>query len=95
MRYDTIYNVVSRFTCAPKGYRQNITFSMLKKREIQVLEKFNRRQLKKTKISFRQAQKIFSLMHQEFLSLKAYKNIGPLETIDTEIKIAKILNSLR
>ena len=68
---------------------------MLTKREIQVLEKFNRRQLRKTKISFRQAQKIFGLMHQEFLSLKVYKNIDPLETINTDIKLAKILNSLR
>jgi len=68
---------------------------MLKKREIQVLEKFNRRQLKKNKISFPQAQRIFNLMHREFLSLRAYKRINPLETIEIDIKLAKILNSLR
>ena len=68
---------------------------MLKKKEIQLLEKFNRRQLRKNKASFPQAQRIFNLMHQESLALGAFKKIEPLETIGTDIKLAKILNSLK
>ena len=68
---------------------------MLKKKEIRLLEKFNRRQLRKSKSSFIQAQKIFNLMYQESLALGAFKKTGPLETIGTDIKLAKILNSLK
>ena len=67
---------------------------MLRKKEIQILERFNRRQLRASRLSFSQAQKIFKLLHQEFLSLKANRKANPLEAIEIDVKVAKILNSL-
>lgn len=47
----------------------------------------------KEKLSFREALKIFEALWKEALSLKVLPLKNPLEGIEVDVRIAKILNS--
>jgi len=59
-----------------------------------LLEEFNREEMRKEKYSYREALKIFELLHQEVLSLGTLKSSDPLEGIETDTRLAKILSGL-
>lgn len=48
---------------------------------------------KKEKLSFKVAMRIFESLWKEALSLKVLPSKNPLEGIEVDIKVAKILNS--
>jgi len=58
-----------------------------------ILAGFEEERLKKDKIPFRKALKLFESMWKEAKSLKVFPLKNPLEGIKTDIRIAKILNS--
>lgn len=59
----------------------------------ELLVRFETEELKKERLSYREAMKIFKAMWQEAVSLGALPLKDPLEDIETDIKLAKILNS--
>jgi len=64
---------------------------MIKNKKL--LEKFENDLMKKEKFSYQQALKIYEALWIEAKNLKVLPLKNPMEGIDTEIKIAKILNS--
>lgn len=60
-----------------------------------ILEQLEREVIKKEKLSFRQALSIFEAMWEEGVSLGVLPPADPLEGIDVDIKIARILNCLK
>ena len=68
---------------------------MLNKRESGLLDKFNEDFSGKESITLGQRLKIFNFMLHEYISLRIYKKINPLEGIETDIRVAKILNSVK
>lgn len=60
-----------------------------------ILQRFEREQIKKEKYSYLEALKVFELLYKEAKSLGAIKKLSPLDGIETDIKVAKILGSLR
>ena len=60
-----------------------------------LLEKFERDEIKKEAHSYHKALKIFELLYQEARNLGVWDKIDILEGIETDIKLAKILNSLK
>lgn len=59
----------------------------------ELLEEFEREELKKEKIDYLKSLKIFEALWNEGISLGALPLKDPLEDIATDIKIARILNS--
>lgn len=59
-----------------------------------LLERFERDQLKKECFSYSEALRIFEALYQEALTLGALPSSHPLEGIDTDIRLAAILNRL-
>jgi hypothetical protein len=57
------------------------------------LKKFENNYLKGSRLSFKQSIKIFTDLWNEALNLGVISNSNPLEGIETDIKIAKVLNS--
>ncbi|MEA3494151.1 MAG: hypothetical protein U9R38_07220 [Candidatus Margulisiibacteriota bacterium] len=51
------------------------------------------RMFDKEKLSFKEAMRIFESLWQEALSLKVLPSKNPLEGIEKDLRIAKILNS--
>lgn len=60
-----------------------------------LLDKFEREQLKKETHTYSEALKIFELLLQEAKDLGVIEKLLPLEGIETDIKVAKILASLK
>ena len=58
-----------------------------------LLARFENEELKKEKLSYREALKLFEAMWREAVSLGVLPLKDPLEGIETDIKLAKILNS--
>ncbi|HEX68273.1 MAG TPA: hypothetical protein ENG13_04330 [bacterium] len=58
-------------------------------------EKFEKEWIKKEKLSFLQRFKIFQLLLDEAKVLGVFPSSDPLEEIEKDIKMAKILNSLK
>ncbi len=59
-----------------------------------ILRRFEKEQIKKEKISFRDALNIFESLWFEALSLGIVKKTAKLEGIEKELRIAKIINGL-
>ncbi|MBE0478637.1 hypothetical protein IBX65_05910 [Candidatus Aerophobetes bacterium] len=59
------------------------------------LERFYDKMIKEEKLSFKQALAIFEAMWQEGVSLGVLPPRDPLEGIDVDIKVARILNCLK
>jgi len=60
-----------------------------------VLERFERGMIKKEKLSFKQALALFEAMWQEGVNLGVLPPKNPLEGIEVDIRIARILNCLK
>ena len=60
-----------------------------------LLEKFNYEQIKKEKLSYQKALKIFEALWKEAVSLGVVPLKDPMEGIDVDIRIARILNSCK
>ena len=58
------------------------------------LENFEKKYIKKNNLTFRQKLKIYENLWAEALLIKVLPSKDPLEGIETDIKIARILNSL-
>lgn len=61
-------------------------------RNAKMLADFEARELKKEKLSYNQALKIFEAMWQEGLALGVLPLKDPLEGIEAKINLARILN---
>lgn len=62
-------------------------------KDIKLLEEFEREFMKKDKLSFEEAIRIFEAMWKEGVTLEILPLKDPLEGIDVDIRIAKIINS--
>jgi len=60
-----------------------------------MLEQFEREIIKKERLSFEQALDLFEAMWQEGVDLGVLPPRDPLEGIDVDIRIARILNCLK
>ena len=60
-----------------------------------VLEQFEREMIKKEKLSFEQALNLFEALWQEGVDLGVLPPEDPLEGIDVDIQVARILNCLK
>jgi len=60
-----------------------------------VLEQFEREMIKKDKLSFEQALALFEAMWQEGVDLGILPPKDPLEGIEVDIRISRILNCLK
>ena len=58
------------------------------------LERFNKRLVRQEKISYRKALRIFGSLYKEAVSLRIFRHENILDGLDTDLKIAKILNAL-
>jgi len=58
-----------------------------------VLERFEREMIKKEKLSFEQSLNFFEALWQEGVDLGVLPPKNPLEGIEVDIRIARILNS--
>ena len=59
-----------------------------------ILRKFEKEEMRKEKLSFKDAVKIFEAMWREALALGAIKSSDWLNDIEKEIRIAKIINGI-
>ncbi|MGA2667596.1 MAG: hypothetical protein ABSF32_01615 [Ignavibacteria bacterium] len=59
------------------------------------LEKFERDLAKRTEVNYRKNRKIFDELLKEAWKLKVFPLKDPLDGIEVDIRIAKILNSVR
>jgi len=60
-----------------------------------ILEQFEKERIREEKFSFREALKIFEAMWKEGVNLGVLPLKDPLEGIDVDIRIARILNCLK
>ena len=60
-----------------------------------LLEKFNCEQIKKEKLSYQKALKTFEALWKEAVSLGVLPLKDPVEGIEVDIRIARILNSCK
>ena len=58
-----------------------------------LLAKFEDEQLRKERLSYAQALKIFEAMWKEAVKLGVFPLKDPLEGIETDIELARVLNS--
>ena len=58
------------------------------------LEEFNKELIRQEHHSYEQALKIYESLYKEAVNLKAIDSENPLAGIETNIKLAKALNSL-
>ncbi len=58
-----------------------------------ILEKFEKTLLKKERLSHAQAVRIFEALYKEARALGVLPGPHPLEGVETDIRLAKILNS--
>jgi hypothetical protein len=59
-----------------------------------VLEDFNNRYIKNCKLTYEKKLKIYNSLLAEAFKLKVLPSKDPLEGIETDIEVARILNSL-
>jgi hypothetical protein len=59
-----------------------------------VLEDFNNRYIKNCKLTYEKKLKIYNSLLSVAFSLKVLPSKDPLEGIETDIEVARILNSL-
>jgi hypothetical protein len=62
-------------------------------KNIRVLEEFERKEIKKEKPDYLKSLKIFEALWNEGVNLGVLPLKDPLEDIETDIRIARILNS--
>ena len=60
-----------------------------------ILEQLERKVIRKEKLSFEQALTIFEAMWKEGVNLGVLPSKDPLEGIDVDIRVARILNCLK
>jgi hypothetical protein len=60
-----------------------------------ILENFEKKRIKKEKLTFEEALKLFEAMWEEGADLGVLPPKDPLEGIEVDIKIARILNCLK
>jgi hypothetical protein len=60
-----------------------------------ILEEFEKGRIRGEKLSFKEALKLFEAMWKEGVSLGVLPPKDPLEGIEVDIKIAKIINCLK
>lgn len=60
-----------------------------------ILEQFRKEMIKKDKLSFKQALSIFEAMWKEGVNLGVLPPKDPLEGIDVDIRVARVLNCLK
>ena len=60
-----------------------------------ILEQFEKQRIKEEKLSFEEALKIFEAMWEEGVNLGVLPPKDPLEGIEVDIRIARILNCLK
>lgn len=60
-----------------------------------IFKRFYEKTIKEEKLSFQQALRIFEAMWQEGVSLGVLPLKDPLEGIDIDIRVARILNCLK
>jgi len=60
-----------------------------------ILEDFEKERIKKEKLTFKKALKLFEAMWEEGIHLGVLPPKDPLEGIEVDIKIARILNCLK
>ena len=60
-----------------------------------ILEQFEKQRIREEKLSFEEALKIFEAMWKEGVNLGVLPPKDPLEGIEVDIKIARILNCLK
>lgn len=60
-----------------------------------ILEDFEKERIKKEKLTFEEALKLFEAMWQEGIDLGVLPPRDPLEGIEVDIRIARILNCLK
>jgi len=59
-----------------------------------LLEEFEKNFIKQNKLTYKDSLRLFDLMLQECINLNLIPFNNPLEGIDKDIKIAKILNNI-
>ncbi len=62
-------------------------------KDARLLAKFEDEQLRKERLSYAQASKIFEAMWKEAMNLGILPSKNPLEGIEKDIELARILNS--
>lgn len=62
-------------------------------KDVKELERFEREELKKERFTYKEALKIFEAMWQEGITLGVLPPKDPMEGIETDIRVASILNS--
>lgn len=60
-----------------------------------ILEQFEKERIKKEKLSFKKASKLFEGMWKEGINFGVLPSKDPLEGIEVDIRIARILNCLK
>ena len=60
-----------------------------------ILEQFEKQRIREEKLSFEEALKIFEAMWKEGVNLGVLPPKDPLEGIEVDIRIARILNCLK
>ncbi|MDY6863526.1 MAG: hypothetical protein SV062_11150 [Thermodesulfobacteriota bacterium] len=63
-------------------------------KDADLLNKFEKEEISSEKITYQEALKLFEAMWKEGLSLKVLPLEDPLEEIEVDIRIARILNSV-
>ncbi|MCK4418750.1 hypothetical protein KAV79_02985 [Candidatus Aerophobetes bacterium] len=61
----------------------------------EILEQFEKQRIREEKLSFEEALKIFEAMWKEGVNLGVLPPKDPLEGIEVDIKIARIINCLK
>ncbi len=61
----------------------------------EILEQFEKQRIREEKLSFEKALKIFEAMWKEGVNLGVLPPKDPLEGIEVDIKIARIINCLK
>jgi hypothetical protein len=62
-------------------------------KDVKELERFEREELRKERFTYKEALKIFEAMWQEGITLGVLPPKDPMEGIETDIRVASILNS--
>ena len=58
------------------------------------LHKFHQKLIKRENLSFKKALRIYEALHQEAVSLGTISSKNILDGLETDLRIARILNSL-
>ena len=64
-------------------------------KDIKTWEKFEQEEIRKEKVNIKRNFRIVDALYREAVSLGVFPLKNPLEGIETKIKIAKVVNSVR